>query len=96
MQDLDFETFDQIMDESLDQLSEDLNMSDIGAAVNQLFHLLHFLSSIDPVATTTMITAAKDHLTDQISSDELGQKIVILIEDLHASDDAQSGKTLLH
>ena len=96
MTELDFDEFDQVMDDSLTELSENLNMSEIGAAVNQLFHLLHFLAEVDRSSTLQMITAAKDHLSDTMSSDELGHVIMKLIGDMHDIDDIHSGNIILN
>lgn len=92
MPQINTDDFEEILDESIRDLSIDLDMSELGAAMNQMLHICYRFTEIDPHALSLLLRAYADHALDQLDTDRLGQTIVSAMTSLQFALDCKEGR----
>lgn len=96
MTDIDDDTFEAILDNSIQELSLDLGMNTIGASMNQMLHICADFADIDPHALDLFLQACAAHARKELDAEGFEAVIVVALNALQQASDASHGLIPLH
>lgn len=89
---LDHDDFEEIISNSIEELSQDLEMSTLGANVNLLLHVLNDLSEKDPYTTAGLLQKYHELLTGDLDPEQWMQAVLHAMNQWQLVENARTGK----
>ena len=93
---LDYDDFEEIISDSIEELSQELEMSPLGATVNLLLHVFEDLSFRDPHALYELLQKYNELLKAEIDPDQWTTAVLHAMEQWQMTEDVRRGKIPLN